>query len=68
MFNHSGPAPALKLTNVIGNNNKELANMGEITPAVFIFNGKMSDELATLPPFLLLSFWILNSNFLGLFL
>ena len=49
MFNHSGPLPALKLTKVIGNNKSELAKIGGITPAVFIFKGKC-DELATLLP------------------
>ena len=39
-FNHSGPEPALKLTNVIGNNKSELAKIGGITPAVLIFRGK----------------------------
>ena len=49
MFNHSGPPPALKLTNVIGNNNSELANIGGITPAVLIFIGRCDESAALLP-------------------
>ena len=40
VFSHSGPPPALKLTNVIGNKSNELAKIGGITPEVLIFNGR----------------------------
>ena len=49
VFNHSGPPPALKLTKVIGKSKRELANIGGITPAVLIFNGKCEDSATLFP-------------------